>query len=331
MRQRTKRLGTEGFTLVELLVVIAIIGILIGMLLPAVQQVREAARRITCANSMRQMTLAMHNFESANQHFPSGIQSRRDGTPRQKLDSNGFGWCTLILSFIEQDAQFELMRSTSNNFINPNSENAPSRNVLPIFICPSCPMDDTNPFRQDKGKSNYVGVMSSRYTEDNDNQDDLGRVRNFEAFDSVRTGPINPNGGDIDLARTTVQYPGILFFNSEITFGQIPDGTANTFIIGERDNQPLDDGEERKAAVWAGPRVAHWLNTNLGPTTSQAEYTLNGPLPLFQSTWTNFSSSHPGGANFGRADGSTVFVSDTIDGATYEAMGTRSGGEVDSL
>ena len=93
MGQQKKTRDTKGFTLVELLVVIAIIGILIGMLLPAVQQVREAARRITCGNSMRQMSLAMLNYESANQHFPPGIQSRSDGaSANDMLCSRGFGW-----------------------------------------------------------------------------------------------------------------------------------------------------------------------------------------------------------------------------------------------
>jgi len=317
--------------LVELLVVIAIIGVLVGLLLPAVQQVREAARRITCANSMRQMTLAMHNFESANEHFPPGIQPRVNGSAEDQLENDGFGWGAVILPFMEQDALSDIFRQQSNNFITPNIEIAASESVLPVYICPSCPMDDTNPHRRGRVKSNYVGVMSSKYTHEGNGQHDLSRVTLFESFELVREGAITDDTTCLDKVRVTLQYPGILFYNSEISFGEIPDGTSNTFIVGERDNQPLTNGQERRAAVWSGPRQANWLNTCLGPTTSQAEFTLNGPIGTGQSRWTNFSSSHPSGANFGRADGSVIYVSDTVDGGTYESMGTRAGGEVDAL
>ena len=112
---------SAAFTLVELLVVIAIIGILIGMLLPAVQQVREAARRTQCANSMRQMSLAMHNYESSNMHFPPGILPRNPDqfSALQQLDRHGFNWSAIILPFMEQNAEFEILRSLSDNFNSP--------------------------------------------------------------------------------------------------------------------------------------------------------------------------------------------------------------------
>ena len=105
---KTVKQDPKGFTLVELLVVIAIIGILIGMLLPAVQQVREAARRTQCANSMRQLALAMHNFESSNSHFPPGVQSidpdligvEDNLDARDILLEHGFCWSAIILSLI---------------------------------------------------------------------------------------------------------------------------------------------------------------------------------------------------------------------------------------
>ena len=125
-----------------------------------------------------------------------------------------------------------------------------------------------------------------------------------------------------------------MFFNSAITFGQIPDGSSNTFVVGERDGQLLngfdDQGEQyrRAASVWCGPREAAWLNAVLGPTTADPRFTLNSADGDFWTQWVPFSSSHPGGANFGRADGSVTFVPDEVDGRTFESMGTRNGGEV---
>ena len=135
--------------------------------------------------------------------------------------------------------------------------------------------------------------------------------------------PLTPFG------RATAQFPGILFFNSEIGFGQIPDGTTNTLLVGERDGQQLNvPMYSRRASSWCGVGQAHWLNGVLGVTTDEPEFTLNSAVGSFFAQWLPFSSSHPGGANFGRADGSVTFVTETINGETFRAMGTRNGGEV---
>ena len=326
MRQQAQGRDTSGFTLVELLVVIAIIGILIGMLLPAVQQVREAARRITCGNTMRQMSLAMLNYESSHQVFPPGVKAREfsnDSQARTAMTSRGFGWGAIILPFMEQNALHDQLSNVSNNFATPQWE-ASGTNfaliALPTYTCPSDPLLDEGGARPDSEgfKSNYVGVMGPKWTEQ-----DLLDVTDFNWFELVKTGPINT-----DFERATAEFPGILFFNSEIGFGQIPDGTTNTFIVGERDGQQLENGFERAASVWCGVNQAHWLNGVLGPTTADPRFTLNSAAGDFWTQWVPFSSSHPGGANFGRADGSVTFVPDTVNGTTFESMGTRNGGEV---
>ena len=121
MRHSTSR---KAFTLVELLVVIAIIGILIGMLLPAVQQVREAARRITCSNNLKQLSLAFHTYESAQMKFPPGTlpatpASNSDADRQAVADQVAFSWGTVILPQIEQQAQYDLLGQISDNFKNP--------------------------------------------------------------------------------------------------------------------------------------------------------------------------------------------------------------------
>ena len=331
----------HGFTLVELLVVIAIIGILIGMLLPAVQQVREAARRIQCGNQMRQISLAMLNYESSNGHFPAGITGRQfngtlnDNAAGTILKGNGYGWAAVILPFIEQNAVHQQLSDISSNFANPKLDETITRQTLGIYICPSCPMPEDGYGNDSSGmnigrppveghKNNYVGVMGPKWEEN-----DLDSLSNTSQFDLVTSDPIIGAA-----AQCLSQFPGILFFDSAITFGQIPDGSSNTFLVGERDGQKLDglrdSGETltRAASAWGGPREAAWLNAVLGPTTADPRFTLNSAAGDFWTQWVPFSSSHPGGANFGRADGSVTFVPNEVDGRTFESMGTRNGGEV---
>ena len=337
MRQYKKN-RERGFTLVELLVVIAIIGILIGMLLPAVQQVREAARRIQCGNQMRQISLAMLNYESSNGHFPPGIQPRTDGvsngipTAAQApalLRGNGYGWGTIILPFIEQNAIHQQLSDISSGLTRPTLPGSgvqPQLQTIATYICPSCPLPEEGGVRPpvEGHKSNYVGVMGPRWTEN-----DLDSLSNLNQIELDKEGPVS---GAVE--QCVCQFPGILFFNSAITFGQIQDGSSNTFLVGERDGQLLNgfksNGEQyrRAASVWCGPRQAAWLNAVLGPTTADPRFTLNSADGDFWTQWVPFSSSHPGGANFGRADGSVTFASDEVDGRTFESMGTRNGGEV---
>ena len=336
---KTVKQDPKGFTLVELLVVIAIIGILIGMLLPAVQQVREAARRTQCANSMRQLALAMHNFESSNSHFPPGVQSidpdligvEDNLDARDILFEHGFCWSAIILPFVELNSQSQILGRLSERFTRPEWEGTltdinggvfmnHSATELGLFVCPSCPMDPINNKRSDGtfAKSNYVGVIGPRMQES-----DLDSWSNYSQITLDRNDPITSNNQRIQL-----QFPGILFFNSEITFGEIPDGTSNTFLLGERDGADLGGGYQRAASAWCGAERASWLNTCLGPTSGDARWTLNSADFGFWEQWVPFSSSHPGGANFARADGSITYVTDEIDGDAFEQSGTRAGGEV---
>ena len=328
----------NGFTLVELLVVIAIIGILIGMLLPAVQQVREASRRISCANNMRQMTLGLMSYESAHQHFPSGIAGNA-------MLNNGINWSSIILPFVEQDSLFKALSQQTENFRVFNSgsgSTAPiwvggphpdtAAEVVPIFLCPSDEMGERNNVRGrstgtagpalEHGKSNYVGVLGPRLSASS-----LNTVEDISDITIDQTGPMLSTNEKFRL-----EFPGILYLNSEVTFAEISDGATNTFIVGERDGGtvgPDSSGliRQRAAATWCGTRWAQGLNQCLGPTSSEPEFTINSLANTSVSRFTALASLHPGGANFGRADGSVQFIAETISGRLYEEMGTKAGGE----
>jgi len=337
---RTVKQDPKGFTLVELLVVIAIIGILIGMLLPAVQQVREAARRTQCANSMRQLAIAMHNYESANSHFPPGIKpiDLSLSCATDMMEENSFNWSAIILPFVELKSQHDILARLSDNFRRPRwlgvlpdvnggelTDHAMAE--LGLFVCPSCPMAPINNKRGGisggHAKSNYVGVIGPKLEEVH-----LNNIENYLQITLDREGDINHNEERIRL-----KFPGILFFNSKIGFGEIPDGTSNTFLLGERDGRILGTDEsgrefQRAASTWCGAIESRKLNTCLGPTSGEDRWTLNSTALGYWEQFIPLSSSHPSGANFARADGSVVYVSDGVDGRTFEAMGTRASGEV---
>ena len=333
--QRAINKGKGGFTLVELLVVIAIIGILIGMLLPAVQAVREAARRMSCGNQMRQMTLGMLYYESAHQHFPAGMTSRTitqniidaGMVDEEVFKNHGLNWSCIILPFMEQNSMSELIKADSNNFTFPRWWVGPQGDlaqvVLPIFLCPSDVMGEINTVRaNDHGKSNYVGILGPRLGAD------LGSISNFDQFTLDRSGS---TGSAAD--RAELDFPGVLYFNSEVSMGQISDGTSNTFVVSERDGAPLRNTEwTRAAATWCGANRSEWLNQCLAPTSIEPNQTINASVFTSRNDqWTAITSQHTGGANFGRSDGSVEFVSETIDGLVYQGMGTKSGGEVETF
>jgi len=248
----------KGFTLVELLVVIAIIGVMVGLLLPAVQAAREAARRMSCSNNLKQLGLAMHNYHDTFNTFPVGA--------RTCTTFNCWGFGAAILPFIEQTALYDTLQVGSNNY------NIPTIAAVPVlgrkidsFTCPSDIGADQNPNFGNYGKSNY------------------------------------PISEGISGSATR----GVLMRD-------IIDGTSNTLMIGERalimGNTPF----RAWGATWAGRRVE--TNTAALGHASWPPNTTGDPFTLCQRH--AFSSLHPGGTQFVLADGSTRFITETIDSRT---------------
>ena len=311
-RGNTNRPIRWGFTLVELLVVIAIIGILIALLLPAVQSAREAARRMTCTNNLKQLALAMHTYHQAHSSFPPGT-----------LACNNLSWNCFILPYIEQQPLYEMFEKygtfnegTFNE--GTNNEGQHKANLLALhavaaFLCPSNPGTQAhhgssklkNPERKTYA-SHYYGVAGPLGT---------NHVTGV-AYDVQATGHIY---GDFAL-------DGVLRFNRSIKIRDITDGTSNTLMLGEIG---LDGGDGSNWVRGTGFGTA----SPAGQTSCKnVAYGINTPYETSLGINNQpFSSRHPAGASFARADGSVTFVSETVDMTTYQSTCSRNGRERETV
>ncbi|MDA8564045.1 DUF1559 domain-containing protein [Mariniblastus sp.] len=293
----------HGFTLVELLVVIAIIGILIGMLLPAVQQVREAARRVDCSNKSRQLGLAVLNFESANQEFPPGWITN---DPDDALADSGWSWAASLLPFLEANNLFDQI--DFDVAVGDTTNESLVQTVLPNFLCTSDPADDllnvnvevTSPVGDGSGTSNSGNSGGERL---------VARSNYSGVFGTLQTG---------DGTRDPLDGDGAFFGNSEVKIRDIFDGTSNTMMIGERRN---DEG----AVTWTG--VISDISEPFVRIVGTGDLQPNSQEDNFET----FRSYHPGGINVTLADGSTQFINDKIDLDIFRGLSTTAGAEIVTL
>jgi prepilin-type N-terminal cleavage/methylation domain-containing protein/prepilin-type processing-associated H-X9-DG protein len=314
----------RGFTLVELLVVIAIIAILIGLLLPAVQKVREAAARAQCLNNLKQIALAAHNYHGDHGRFPVGARLPVYVGDRPTEGTNL--WVEL-LPYFERDN----LRKQWDDYDNRNNvaggTNATQAKVIKILICPSDPLPEpvaeltaanslTPPWCWGfYGMSSYGGNAGKR---------------------SVKAGsPPNFTGMTRD---------GIFFINSSLRMTDVTDGASNTLLFGERYHRdPQYDLQHD--AIWPGsPSMAQcgrWgyianagamTNVTLStPVMINYQMSPGGDFTSVENRICAFGSGHSGGANFAFADGSAHFLSDSTPWLTLQALSTRAGGEVVTL
>jgi len=295
---------SNGFTLIELLVVIAITGILMALLLPAVQSVREAARRAHCANNQRQVGMALHMHHSSMRHLPFGWLSGEDPLTDLEwtLDKPGWSWATRILAFMEQANLQDKIDWGMILYRDPMTDVRESR--IDLFLCPSDPGPEQ--FQVDftvKIKRKYEAAVHDEIT------------LNY----SVNLARSNYSGmfGTKDIATNLGDGDGLFFRNSKLHFRDITDGLSNTFLTGERTS-------EVGPSTWVGliPEVENAAAFILGST----QHRPNSP-----EIAGSFGSSHPGGTHFLTSDGAVSFVSDSIDFAIYQNMSTRAGGEIGHL
>ncbi len=301
----------HGFTLVELLVVIAIIGILIAMLLPAVQAAREAARRLQCANNFKQAGLAMHNYHAALKSFPPGMILWTSSTPascgpRPNTYYAGWGWAAFILPYIEQQNVYDQIDFLSNSYydsaINKSgtSNKAVCTSSIAVYFCPSDPQG-----------GELVQISGSDGPNDGARQSNMAGVADSSDMTCDGLWPKQFQLAD-----------GIMAERRPCRISDIRDGTSNTLMLGE-----VTGGGpgSRQGYPWIS-----WTITDTGNGINSALSTPGG------GTWPSggvyagmrvpgFSSYHSGGCNFLLADGSVSFISQNISSDVLRALTTRAG------
>ncbi len=324
----------RGFTLIELLVVIAIIAVLIGLLLPAVQKVREAANRMKCTNNLKQMVLAAHNYESVNSAFPpaaGALPVLPPGTTATQRPSTQ----ALILPFLEQANkynQFDFQYDISG--VVPPSQTTARNQDVPVYICPS--ERSTAAFAGPQGRSNYMG--------------NVGRT--------ASTTSKNPATGGVFYQVTVAEQRANNNRPGTIRIADVTDGTSNTAMFAEirRGNStasgasadPVDPQDLRQVDLrndlvqrpaecnrmtapsyrYAG--LQYWRSlafTSFYSHTERPNYP-GGDCTDLNNVHLAARSYHSGGVNVGFCDGSVHFIRDSIQLETWRALGSRGGGEV---
>jgi prepilin-type N-terminal cleavage/methylation domain-containing protein len=342
---RTSRRNRQAFTLIELLVVIAIIAILIGLLLPAVQKVREAAARTQCTNNLKQWGIALHAFHDVNNGFPYGATTPK---PSSVAGNWGPSWFVYALPYIEQDNMFRQL-NLNQNMWNDGQNNIALHNFSPkIFTCPSSPLTNlTGP--GDQGNPNpsvvpnplntttsYVGIAGAT-------NDNASRLRTNGNYSGILSG-----GG--------VLVPN----NNKVTFNSITDGSSNTIVVGEQSDFIFTSGLGR--VDWRGSKphsamMGASFNQTPGPSLNQdvdcrafnvttIRYELNDKRNKNGggNGWaddprgtgvggnsghnTPLNSAHTGGVMFLWGDGTVRFLRDSIPLTTLQFLAIRDDGQV---
>ena len=310
----------SGFTLIELLVVIAIIGVLVGLLLPAVQQAREAARRSACSNKMKQQGLAIHNFADVNpEMFPAGWVGEYESGEWHGDEGEGFGFASRMLPFIEENNVYKTINF--NQQVSHSSNAAARTTVISTFLCPSDSYGsgdlfnpgaegsgeetpDASPGSNQYARSNYPGVFGSEHMGGHDDHDDLTAAL---------------SGGDEGLEPgegNGIFFAGGANGQNAVKFKSVTDGLSKTVMIGERDSR-------LGGSLWIGR--GDGLEAGMSRVIGVGEHVFNSGG---EAHFEDFFSSHPGGVSFVFADGHVAFLSDGMSESLFQSLSTRAGGEV---
>jgi prepilin-type N-terminal cleavage/methylation domain-containing protein/prepilin-type processing-associated H-X9-DG protein len=349
MRHRPSRPRQRAFTLIELLVVIAIIAALIGLLLPAVQKVRETANRMSCTNNLKQLALAAHMFHDTHKVLPPGSNADKTGNTATNISNaiavygppapiGGYTtWAIELLPYVEQNsiyAQYSRWRYTGGQSgtlgsftANWATTSSPCAQVIKTFLCPSDvpevskPVEDDGAVAPGPPSANWYGLTSYR----------------------ANGGSINPNSGIVAVGP---KANGPFCLNSAVPFTRISDGLSNTILLGERNNfEPLwvpfiagDGSFQVGQAPFAYDNGVWSYNGPQGYTNSPFNYVLPADAAI-TNTWSTtqggiyylnrvycYGSLHAGGANFAFCDGSVQFLATTINPVTFNNLGAMNDG-----
>jgi prepilin-type N-terminal cleavage/methylation domain-containing protein len=312
----TRSTARNGFTLIELLVVIAIIAILVAMLLPAVQQVREAARKSQCQDHLHNIVIGINNYEASHMVFPAATYKsmRQDDTSTGTPAATH--WGSMLLPFIEQKPLYDTMTWGDQVDWNAGANLAARQTQIGLLLCPSAP-DSVSYAQVDRGGTNignniapcnYGVVMSGS----------LGNPQTSKSGENKHHMDDNfPNDS---------RHNGIFNHNTGFAMRDMTDGVSNTVGVGERYRSALSTGNNNRYRQYfclGSPQAqdeyasfAGSIGTTIN-TTNETQYGYAG-----------FSSAHPGGAQFSLMDGKVTFLSENIDGNVRLALGTRRGNDI---
>jgi prepilin-type N-terminal cleavage/methylation domain-containing protein/prepilin-type processing-associated H-X9-DG protein len=304
--QRSFAMKRQAFTLIELLVVIAIIAILIGLLLPAVQKVRDAGARLQCQNNLKQIALGAQNYHDTYKRFPSAdnLSTGANGWPAAPVQGQWFSLAIALMPYIEQSPLYNqlTLNVVSPMYINSLGPTSPGTTVIPTYICPadgSMPNPPQGTYTS-HGVTYYFALWS------------------YGGCLGTTAPTTNASQSKMD---------GMFYINSSVKMLQVTDGTSNTLLFGERTRQNLPGATSTSESTggWA------WANIY-----GQEDMTVNASVPIGTvGDIGSFNSLHGGtttlGANFAFVDGSVHWLSTSLDLVTFQAMATRAGGEAFNL
>ncbi len=308
MQVQAKQLERRGFTLVELLVVIAIIGILMAMILPAVQSARETARRTQCMNNMRQTALALVQHSVQNKRLPIGYASKMEDQKAYYRD----GWFYDVLPFTEETV---LAKTYKDHLKGPKSgsfsyTNMPQKDaIFTLFLCPSQP---------ELAKIHNASSLTNQ--------------QGFHGNYAVNGGNSFFNGAPgVDSTKLNGAFRCV----DPVPLATIHDGTSHTLLISELIVVPDTSGEDVRGRLHNGCHTGNFFGTLYSPnslTPDRANFLLDTPphapaVRNLSNVMISARSYHKGGVNAGMVDGSIHFIPDEIDAAIYAAIGSRAGGE----
>jgi len=348
--RRQRRRGS-GFTLIELLVVIAIIAILIGLLLPAIQKIREAANRMSCSNKLKQWGLAIHNYHDVNGKFPPGglmgtsTAAQSDYPYNQDWNSNQGSWIVFTLPFVEQDNLFKKLNPQINvyNSVQNNAQaiiDSGQRSSLKLSIL-RCPSSDTDKTWATTDYLASIGSQCAIGPHGCDPQQPWCRGDNGAPGSPVIkygyvTSPDHGNSTSANDIRGCFNRIG-----APIDMASITDGTSNTILVGESIPIQHDHLQQwtynNSTGEW---NQGNWWHFNGGASHVTTIIPINGyrtdgttacdPVRDRSDNWNKswgFKSRHSGGANFLFGDGAVRFLRDSIDMRTYQLLGCRNDGQ----
>jgi prepilin-type N-terminal cleavage/methylation domain-containing protein len=285
----------KAFTLIELLVVIAIIGVLIGLLVPAVQRVREAASSVQCKNNLHQIGIALHNFHDSQHGFPAGYVSSTDSVGHDT--GPGWGWGAYLLPYLEQDPVYQQIRFDLQ--ISDPANAVPRTQLMKVFWCPSEKFWGT--FTVNDGGGNPVC--------------------------DVAYGSYVACNGNLGVSDHAADNDGAFLRNRRFTVANIPDGLSSTLFVGERSTT-------MSFTTWTGAVTNGSVPSQRDPAASELAPALvmshcgphlpNNPLVTDADA---FSSNHIMGVNFLFGDASVHGINSSISTTVYDALATRDGNE----